>query len=239
MSTDFGSVPPAGAVPAQRDDRPAPARRSQEARSERSRSRILEAALAMFSTVGYHGTSMRDIARQAGVSTGNVYHQFPDKESLFRALLDQYFEAIASPDFPLNRALASGAFPNDLESLAVAARESVRQYRAHVSLIYVDVVEFDGSHIRKFYAEMADRFERFLALNGDRMQLDRLREGVPPLAAVMLASRFFLQYFTVEILFGVPNHFGRDTNRALSEIVDILESGMLKARREQDSTQSG
>jgi AcrR family transcriptional regulator len=203
---------------------------NQEARSERSRGQILEAALELFSTTGYHGTSMRDIAQEAGVSTGNVYHQFPDKESLFRALLDQYWAALATPDFPFNKALAEGAFPNDLEALARAARASVEQYRRHVSLIYVDVVEFDGSHIRKFYTDMASRFEAFLAERRDHLALDRLRDGVSPLAAIMVASRFFLQYFAVEILFGVPNHFGRDTETALGEIVEILQYGMLKPR---------
>ncbi len=201
---------------------------NQEARSERSRAQILEAALKLFSSFGYHGTSMRDIAEEAGVSTGNVYHQFPDKESLFRALLDQYFEALAQPDFPFNKALAAGAFPNDLEALARAARESVEQYRRHVSLIYVDVVEFDGSHIRKFYSDMANRFAAFLEGNQERLALGQLREGVAPLTAVMVASRFFLQYFAVEILFGVPDHFGSDTDKALREIVDILKFGMLK-----------
>jgi len=203
-------------------------RMNQEARSERSRAQILEAALRLFSSRGYHGTSMRDIAREAKVSTGNVYHQFPDKESLFKTLLDQYWAALDSPEFPFNKALAAGAFPDDLASLARAARESVEQYRDYVSLIYVDVVEFDGSHIRKFYSDMARRFEVFLAQHRDRIGLDRLREGVHPLPAIMVASRFFLQYFAVEILFGVPNHFGRDTETALQQIVDILEFGMLK-----------
>jgi AcrR family transcriptional regulator len=211
---------------------PAPARRrarmNQEERSERSRAQILEAALDLFSSVGYHGTSMRDIAQRAGVSTGNVYHQFPDKESLFRALLDQYWEAVASPEFPFNQALAAGAFPNDLEALARAARASVEQYQRHVSLIYVDVVEFDGTHIRRFYSEMAGRFEAFLELHRERLDLGRLRDDVSPLAAIMVASRFFLQYFAVEVLFGVPNHFGRDTDSAIGDIVDILEHGMLK-----------
>jgi AcrR family transcriptional regulator len=204
------------------------ARMNQEARSERSRAQILEAALRLFSSRGYHGTSMRDIAREAKVSTGNVYHQFPDKESLFKTLLDQYWTALDSPEFPFNKALAAGAFPDDLAALARAARESVEQYRDYVSLIYVDVVEFDGSHIRKFYSDMARRFEVFLAQHRDRIALDRLREGVHPLPAIMVASRFFLQYFAVEILFGVPNHFGRDTETALRQIVDILEFGMLK-----------
>ena len=204
------------------------ARMNQEARSERSRGQILEAALRLFSTRGYHGTSMRDIAREAKVSTGNVYHQFPDKETLFKTLLDQYWAALDSPEFPFNKALSAGAFPDDLAALARAARASVEQYRDYVSLIYVDVVEFDGSHIRKFYSDMARRFEAFLAQHRDRIALDRLREGVHPLPAIMVASRFFLQYFAVEILFGVPNHFGRDTETALQQIVDILQFGMLK-----------
>lgn len=203
-------------------------RMNQEKRSERSRGQILKAALHLFSTVGYHGTSMRDIARDAGVSTGNVYHQFVDKESIFRALLDRYWEILASEEYPLNRALLEGAFPNDLEALAVAARESVEKYRRYVALIYVDVVEFDGTHVRKFYTDMASRFETFLETHRDRVDLGTLRDGVQPLAGVMLASRFFLQYFTVEILFGVPNHFGRDTARALHDVVEILKFGMLK-----------
>ena len=201
---------------------------NQEERSERSRAQIMEAALKLFSSVGYHGTSMRDIADAAGVSTGNVYHQFSDKESLFRALLDQYWAALSSPEFPFNQALAAGAFPNDLEALARAARASVAQYRRYVSLIYVDVVEFDGNHIRRFYTEMASRFEAFLGQHSDRVDLGALREGVPPLTAIMVASRFFLQYFAVEILFGVSNHFGRDTDAALKDIVEILKHGMLK-----------
>ncbi|MBI2834048.1 MAG: TetR/AcrR family transcriptional regulator [Acidobacteria bacterium] len=201
----------------------------QEERSERSRAQILRAALKLFSTVGYHGTSMRDIARAARASTGNVYHQFPDKESIFRALLDEYFDAIASPEFPFNRALAAGAFPLDLEALARAVRESVEKYRAHVALIYVDVVEFDGSHIRRFYSEMASRFEAFLAAEGSRLGLDRIRDGVPALTAIMVASRFFFHYFAVELIFGVPNHFGRDTDTAIREIADILNHGMLKS----------
>ncbi len=203
-------------------------RLSQEARSERSRAQIMKAALKLFSRRGYRGTSMRDIAVAARVSTGNVYHQFPDKETIFRTLLDDYWRAIESSEFPFIRALASGAFPTDMEALGRAARESVEQYRDYVALIYVDVVEFEGSHIRRFYADMAARFRVFLEQNQDRLDLDALRPGVSPLAAVMLATRFLLNYFAVEILFGVPNHFGADTDTALKEIADIFAHGMLR-----------
>ncbi|MCU0255834.1 MAG: TetR/AcrR family transcriptional regulator, partial [Vicinamibacterales bacterium] len=87
----------------------------QEERSERSRAHILEAALALFSHQGYRATSIREIAERAGVSTGNVYHHFQDKDAIFNELLDQYWSAIEDPDLPFNRALASGAFPDNLE----------------------------------------------------------------------------------------------------------------------------
>ena len=208
--------------------RPAARINRQEARSERSRAQILRAALKLFSTRGYHGTSVRDIANAARVSTGNVYHQFQEKENLFNTLLEQYWAALAQPDLSFNKALAEGAFPDDLEKLARGARASVVQHRRYVALIYVDVVEFEGTHIRRFYADMASRFQAFLEANRNHLALDRLRDGVPALTAVMMASRFFIQYYGVELLFGVPNHFGVDDETALKQIVDILKFGMFK-----------
>ena len=35
-------------------------------------------------------------------------------------------------------------------------------------------------------------------------------------------------FTTFEVLFGVANHFGQDTESAMAEIVDILENGMFK-----------
>ena len=139
---------------------------NQEERSERSRGQILESALKLFSHRGYGATRVRDIAEDAGLSKGNVYHHFSDKETILRALLDQYFQAMSSPDFPFNRALATGTFPENLEELGRAARETVKDYREYVALIYVDVVEFDGTHIRKFYSDMARRFDAFMKKHG-------------------------------------------------------------------------
>ncbi|HSP17337.1 MAG TPA: TetR/AcrR family transcriptional regulator [Thermoanaerobaculia bacterium] len=202
----------------------------QEERSERSRQHILDAALKLFSHRGYGATSVRDIAEAAGVSKGNVYHHFEDKETIFRALLDRYFQAMSLPDFPFNRALGTGTFPENLEQLGHAARDTVRDYREYVALIYVDVVEFDGSHVRKFYAEMADRFNAFLKQHAMEEELrGRLQEGLSPISAVMLATRIFYNYFSIEILFGVKDHFGKGTDEAIREISRILRHGMLRS----------
>ena len=199
----------------------------QDKRSEKSRTAILEASLELFSSQGYRGTSIREIAEAAGVSTGNVYHHFPDKETIFQTVLGQYWKAIESPDFPFNKALASGTFPDNLEELAAAARASVHLWRRHVALIYVDVVELSGNHIRKFYSEMASRFERFIVMHGETLS-GEIRPGVPVTTAVMLASRVFLQYYAVKILFGVPEQFGKGSDLVMGEIAEILRHGMLR-----------
>ena len=200
----------------------------QELKSERSRRQILDAALELFSHRGYGATSVRDIADSAGVSTGNVYHHFTDKESIYNTIFEEYWSAISSPDFPFNKALASGIFPDNLEALGWAAEQSVRLYRKQIALIYVDVVEFDGQHIRRFYADMSQRFEIFIDAHGRAEVERRLRPGVSPVAAVMLATRFFLNFFSVEILFGVKDHFGKATDQTIKEISDILRRGMLR-----------
>jgi AcrR family transcriptional regulator len=202
----------------------------QQDRSDRSRKAILDKALSLFSKQGYHGTSIRDVATAAGLSTGIVYHLFEDKEAIFRALLERYFAILAAPDFPFNKALAEGAFPDDLEKLGRASRESVRRYRPYVALIYVDVVEFEGKHIRRFYADMARRFEAFMgAHQGGAALRKKLRPGVSPVSAIMLASRFLLHYYAVEIVFGVKNHFGKNSDDVLKEIADMLRHGMLRS----------
>lgn len=202
---------------------------NQEERSEKSKQQILESALKLFSHRGYGATSVRDIAEAAGLSKGNVYHHFPDKETIFRGLLDRYFTEMSQPDFPFNRALMSGSFPENLEGIGGAVRDIVRDYREYVALIYVDVVEFDGSHVRKFYEGMADRFNGFMKAHGLEAELAaKLADGLSPISAVMLATRVFYNYFTVEILFGVKDHFGKETDEVVSEIARILRHGMLR-----------
>jgi AcrR family transcriptional regulator len=202
---------------------------NQEERSEKSKQQILDAALKLFSRKGYGATSVRDIAEEADLSKGNVYHHFPDKETIFRALLDRYFQVMSQPEFPFNRALASGTFPENLEDIGHAVREVVRDYREYALLIYVDVVEFDGTHIRKFYENMADRFGAFIKAAGMEDELQaKLASGLSPVSAVMLSTRIFYNYFSVEILFGVKDHFGKETDAAVKEISRILRHGMLR-----------
>ena len=53
-------------------------------RAEQTRAAIVEAALRLFRQNGYEAATMRAIAREAGVSTGNAYYYFGSKEELIQ-----------------------------------------------------------------------------------------------------------------------------------------------------------
>lgn len=198
-----------------------------EEKSERSRRQVLDAARELFSRRGFRGTSVRDISEEAGVSIGNLYHHFPDKDSIFRELLDEYSDITVSRRFPFTRVLETTRFPDNIEQLGFAARDSVRQFRTYMSLIYVDMIEFEGTHIRRFYGEMGQRYEAFL-LAGDNLDelRGRLRAGVSLTSALLMTIRMYFNYFTIEVLFGVAEPFGKDTETVVREIADILRNGM-------------
>ena len=191
-------------------------------RSENTRRQVLDAALDLFSHQGYRGTSIKEIAEAAGVSAGNVYHHFPDKEAIFRTLLDEYQQVTATPKFPLMRALSAVTFPDNLEQIARAARESVLQYRKYMALQFVDVIEFEGTHIHDFYRAIAERLDVVA-----REHPPRVRPGIEPATALLAAARLFFNYYQLEILFGVAEPFGRDSAQAMTELADMLLHGMV------------
>lgn len=203
-------------------------RRTQAAKSEASTQKVLKAALSLFSRQGYRATSMRQLARRSGHSVGNLYHHFGSKETIFQRLIDQYWEVLLDPDLPLNKIFAAARFPEDLEEMAAAIEQVVSANAQSILLIYIDVIEFKGKHIRTFYQQMTDRFRSAYA---DRIaEMKRKGEvaaGVDPLVAVMLATRWFFYYFTVEKCFGVPMHMGLEPKQAVGEFAKVLRFGLL------------
>lgn len=56
---------------------------------EKSRKKIISAALELFANKGYGSTSIESIARKAGVSKGLIYNYYRDKKSILMAIYDE------------------------------------------------------------------------------------------------------------------------------------------------------
>ena len=205
-------------------------------RSKVSVAKVLEVALRLFSSQGFGATSMRQIAMESGHSVGNLYHHFANKEEIFRRLLEQYWEKVLDPALRLNQIFVKADFPDDLEEMAVAIEEIVDKFRPYILLIYVDVIEFHGQHIRSFYEGMAGRFEE---IYGERLR-ERRQAGefgdVDPMVAVMVATRWFFYFYTVEKCFGASTHFGMSTTEAVQEFIRLFRYGLLPRPEATDSS---
>lgn len=70
-------------------DGAAPARPRRTRRSARTRERILEAAVEVFARRGFHGARVADIAEQAGIAYGLVYHHFKNKDEILAAVFTE------------------------------------------------------------------------------------------------------------------------------------------------------
>lgn len=55
---------------------------------EDRREQILDAAMRVFAQKGFTGATNRDIAREAGITPGLIYHYFESKEAVFRAIVE-------------------------------------------------------------------------------------------------------------------------------------------------------
>jgi AcrR family transcriptional regulator len=70
-------------------------------KSERTRAAIVDAALRLFRERGFQRTTMREVAAEAGVSTGNAYYYFRSKEELVQGFYDHLADEHAAACGPV------------------------------------------------------------------------------------------------------------------------------------------
>lgn len=59
-----------------------------------SKDAIVDAAVQSFSELGYHGTSIRDIARSADMTPASIYHHFPSKQRILQHIMENVLEDV-------------------------------------------------------------------------------------------------------------------------------------------------
>ncbi|WP_375488584.1 TetR family transcriptional regulator [uncultured Mycobacterium sp.] len=88
-----------------------------QARSETTRQRILDAAIDLFSEVGYAAAGLGEIIERAGMTKGALYHHFDSKEALATAIIEQgttmtrgVFEHVCQSPSPALENMIHGVF---------------------------------------------------------------------------------------------------------------------------------
>lgn len=91
-----------------------------------NRQRVIEAALSLFNAQGTAAVSTNHIADAAGISPGNLYYHFRNKEDIIRGLFDRLFTAWDEAfQLPTDRSPSLA----DLEAMITANYRIIWEYR--------------------------------------------------------------------------------------------------------------
>ncbi|HSW10065.1 MAG TPA: TetR/AcrR family transcriptional regulator [Bacillota bacterium] len=133
---------------------------------ESARTRILQAALELFSERGYVGATTREISRRADIAEITLFRHFPSKEKLFEEVVSAY---LPSPEFgevmtrarelPYRDALAliAGAFLEELrarEDLILIMYSESQRHSELMERIYKSLVDNLVSLLAGYFGEL-------------------------------------------------------------------------------------
>lgn len=178
---------------------------------------ILQAAARLFAANGFAGTSTRQIAAEAGLQGPSIFHYFPSKEDLLRALADR---ALVRPLAVLEEIMAGGEPP------AVALHRVVRFHVAHMCSQPVDLTPM----LQDAWRLPRDRFEDWYRAT------DRYSAGIRGLVEAGIRSGVFVDtdpvLATMSIL-GMGNWtirwFRPDGPRTGAEVADTFARYALRS----------
>lgn len=155
----------------------------QQPRATVRRDRILDAALRVFSSRGYHAASVDEIAAEAQTSKGGVYFHFPGKHALFLALLEWAHRELRRR---IDDAVTTA--PDPLAKADAALRAVMRSFARHRRLARIFMVDALGAG-PEFHQRVLAIHEEFIGLVQELLEEARVAGSVAPDVDTALAAR--------------------------------------------------
>jgi TetR/AcrR family fatty acid metabolism transcriptional regulator len=149
------------------------------------RRQILDAAIRVFARQGFHSTRVSDIADEAGVAYGLVYHYFNSKEEVLNELFSERWSLLLAA---IDEADGGGASPREkLEAVAGFIVDSYRHDPELMKVIIVEVTRAANSFGRTHLPEIRRAYESIAKIVSDGQDEGVFRREVDP----TFASMFF------------------------------------------------
>ncbi|HET6299112.1 MAG TPA: TetR/AcrR family transcriptional regulator [Kribbella sp.] len=161
-----------------------------QALRERSRERILSAALEVFGEKGYEAASISDVTQRAGVSRGLVTYYFPSKQRLAAELLDRWLDGIAA--ILELQGTADERLAGIIDGTLMAAAATLPVQRLAISLMMQPATH-------PIFAEVETEKSARLSLVEDAIRAIFAERGAPDPAVEEMLLRATLEGVTVKL----------------------------------------
>jgi TetR/AcrR family fatty acid metabolism transcriptional regulator len=188
---------------------------------EDKRRMLLDAAVRVFARKGYHAARVGDIAEEAGVAYGLLYHYFSSKEEVLRNVFRETWRALIATI----RSVAEGD-EAPREQLRKVCEILLRSWRRDPDLVRVLVLEVTRSQL--LAGEMDEITESFRAIAEivARGQADgSIRSDLDPLLASYVFYGAIDELLTGWVLGRLPDS-EEDVARAEHTVVEIVAGGL-------------
>jgi len=187
------------------------------------RRQILDAAIRVFAREGFNSCRVSDIADEAGVAYGLVYHYFRSKDEVMNELFTERWSLLLAATVEVDKSDASGR-----EKLDAVARFIIDSYRHDPELMQVIIVEVTraaNSFGRTHLAEINKAYEAIEKIIADAQKAGTFRKDIDP----RLASMFFyggVEQLLTSWVFELIPAGDDDFDRARETLVDSICGGL-------------
>lgn len=200
------------------------------ARSEK-RARILDAAIKVFARRGYHGSRVSDIAREAGIAYGLVYHYFRNKEEILSTIFEERWSGLIETVEAIEKST-----PCTEERLVSVAALILNAFRLRPEWVKVLVLEIQRSSRFQEPGQIAavgrlfDALERILRTGQERGEL---RAELDPAVGVAVFVGA-LDLVITSLVLGVTRIEGGERDereyylKVAKTVVEIMMHGMAE-----------
>jgi TetR/AcrR family fatty acid metabolism transcriptional regulator len=187
------------------------------------RRQILDAGIRVFARQGFHACRVSDIADEAGVAYGLVYHYFKSKEQVMNELFTERWSLMLAAIDEVDAQPGTGR-----EKLDAVARFIVDSYRHDPELMKVIIVEVTraaNSFGRTHLDEISQAYEKIAKIVGAAQKSGEFRSDIDPLVASMWFYGAIEQLLSGWVFELIPAGEG-DFDRAREMVVETMCRGL-------------
>lgn len=188
--------------------------------------RVLQAAFELFVSQGYHGTSMRQVAKAARLTPASIYNHFASKAEIFKQVLIRYHPY---REIMANLEVAQGGTVDALiKDAAQRVISVVRSRRDLQHLLFIEIVEFKGEHASEIFSRAFPSIQKFLGKLQDAK--GKLRP-IPPENLILTLMGLMMSQWMLEGLLSGNRVIPLKTDQ-FETAIDIYLHGILDSKEQ-------